>query len=500
MPDPDAREFRYAAYPTARVFDQPSKARPSKVLKQLLWGDWVSLTGPKQGDFFPVQVRGTKGFVAAPELQKDPLLELIFVDIGQGDGCLLVAPDGRIVVIDAGAGDNMARFLAWRFRGFFKRIDFEAAILSHSDLDHYGGFAQLFEQKNLFFKNVYTNGFMERAAAKDDDILGPRQKHAGVEYITDLVPDLASLQNFFAAPANFSRKKYPTMLKKALDEGKFSHFQALSVSNQFVPGFSPADGPLVMEVLGPVPESVNGAPALRWFGDPGKTKNGHSVVVRIHYGDIKIFAGGDLNIPSESLLLAHHAGAAQIPATEAERLALAEAARPKLSAHFAKACHHGSADVSRAFLSALHPLATVISSGDEEAFSHPRADTLGTIGKHSRGDRPAIFSTELARSAPERIKRPQELHAELDRLIAILESNPTPAERKKADASIALIKKNLERSVATYGAINLRTDGKRAIVAQKIEKPRGKQTEWDVYRFEKDPTTGELAYLSKHDD
>lgn len=70
--------------------------------------------------------------MAASETQKERLLELIFVDIGQGDGCLLITPDDRIVVIDAGAGDNMLRFLRWRFRGFYKRIDFEAASASGS--------------------------------------------------------------------------------------------------------------------------------------------------------------------------------------------------------------------------------------------------------------------------------------------------------------------------------------------------------------------------------
>lgn len=495
MPD----DFRYAGYPTTQVFEKPSKARDSKVLKELLWGDWIRVTGPKLGDFVPVEVRGVKGFIAWSETQKERLLELIFVDIGQGDGCLLVTPDDKIVVIDAGAGDNMARFLRWRFRGFFKRIDFEAAILSHSDLDHYGGFAELFDQQNLFFKNVYTNGLMERAAAKDAEILGKPEPHAGEKYITDLVPDLASLNNFLAVPANFKGKKYPEMLKKALDASKFANFKMLSVEDKFVPGFAPSDGEVTMELLGPVPETVSGARALRWFGDVGKTKNGHSVVVRVRYGDVTIFAGGDLNVPSESLLLAHHGGVAAVPSTEAERLALVATARSTLSADFAKACHHGSADVSRAFLTAISPVATVISSGDDEPYSHPRADTLGMIGKHSRSSRPAIFCTELARSAPERIKRPKELRAELDKVVASLQTNLSAAARKKVDACIEKLKKHLERSIATYGAINLRTDGHRAVVAQKIEKPRDMKTEWDVYRFEKDAATSELALISKHE-
>lgn len=487
---------RYAGYPTALVFDQPAKG--AAVKKQLLWGDWVSVTGPKQGSFFPVKVRGVTGFVRADELQQERLLEIVFVDIGQGDGCLLVTPDDRMLVIDAGAGDNMARFLRWRFAGFKKSMRFEAAILSHSDLDHYGGFADLFAQDNLSFANVYTNGLMERVGG-DTDVLGPRVKNGSEKYITALVRDDAELAAFLADPAASKNKKYPTMLRAARDAQKFGSFRMLSVDDGHVPGFAPGNpSGVVMELLGPVPETVGGKMALRWLGDVGKTKNGHSVVVRLRYRDVTIFAGGDLNIASESLLLAHHAGGAAVPTDEAGRLALATAARAKIGAHFAKACHHGSADVSAAFLTAIAPIGTVISSGDEEAFSHPRADTLGLIGKCSRGARPTIFSTELARSAPERITHPAALRKELDEVVASLQTTMSAAQRKKVDKQIAALKTALDRSISTYGAINLRTDGRRVVIAQKIEKPRDARNGWDDYCFEPN-AQGELEYVSKHE-
>jgi beta-lactamase superfamily II metal-dependent hydrolase len=493
-----ADDIRCAGFPSALIFEKADAK--SKVRKQLLWGDWVRVTGKAKAGFTPVHARGCDGFMTTTSLQKERLLEFVFVDIGQGDGCLMITPDDKMFVIDAGAGDNMLRFLKWRFRGFAKRLDFEAAILSHSDLDHYGGFDGLFDEPNVFFRNVYTNGFMERKAASDTDILGPRVTHNGAKFITSLVPDLASLNAFLSTSSNFTGKKYPTMLKGALDAGKFVNFKMLSVNDHFVPGFAPGQNAVELELLGPVPEDVAGTTGLRWFGDPGKTKNGHSIVVRVRYRGVTVFAGGDLNIASEGLLLKHHAGAAFLPDTEAERLALVAAARPKLSADFAKACHHGSGDVSPAFLSAVNPLGTIISSGDDEAFSHPRADTLGVIGKSSRGERPGIFCTELARSAPERIKHPRVLQAELDDLVAMLRKGLTPAQEKKVNASIANLKKSLERSVAVFGAINLRTDGTRAVVAFKIERPRDAKSQWDIYKFDRAIAAGELTFISKHDD
>src|SRR5262245_43702200 len=219
-----ATDIKFAGFPSAIVFESKSGG---KALKQLLWGDWVKVTGPKQGQVFPVHVRGCDGFMKAADLQDERLLELIFVDIGQGDGCLMITPDDKMFVIDAGAGDNMLRFLRWRFRGFAKRLEFEAAILSHSDLDHYGGFDGLLDEPNLFFRNVYTNGFMERAAASETAILGKRVAHNGAEFITDLVTDLGSLDAFLAKPENLKGKKYPGMLKAGRAAGKFANFKML---------------------------------------------------------------------------------------------------------------------------------------------------------------------------------------------------------------------------------------------------------------------------------
>ena len=93
----------------------------------------------------------------------------------------------------------------------------------------------------------------------------------------------------------------------------------------------------------------------------------------------------------------------------------------------------------------MNPIVTVISSGDEESHCHPRPETLGAIGKFSRGERPLIYSTELARSSPEYVK--------------------LEAKEKKSD-------KTKQRIVATYGMITLRTDGEKAIISQKLEKAR----------------------------
>ena len=73
----------------------------------------------------------------------------------------------------------------------------------------------------------------------------------------------------------------------------------------------------------------------------------------------------------------------------------------------AKACHHGSHDISYRFLKAMEPSATVISSGDAEGHAHPRPEVVaasamtGFVSVDLENDKlltPLIYMTEIERS------------------------------------------------------------------------------------------------------
>lgn len=494
MPEDD--KVRFVSAPTAFLHEFPK----GKKVQHLLWGDFVRLLSGRQEEWVEVRARGENGWMREKDLQEERLLEVNFVDIGQGDGCFIVTPDDRFLVIDAGESDNMFRFLRWRFnlrRNPDEVIDCEAAIITHPDSDHYKGFQQLFDSPSFRFDAVYHNGLVERVG---DDLLGPKEKHGRVSFMTGLVPDRDALDRIIGDPALVGRKLYPRLLRSAATGGRVRNIQALSVEDRFVPGFDGSDGSgLSLEVLGPVPEEVDGKRALRWFGDDGKTKNGHSVVLMLRYGEVRILLGGDLNIPAEHHLLAHYTGLDPETEDEAEREELVARARKVFEADVAKACHHGSADFTSLYLRAVNPIATVISSGDGEPHCHPRPDALGTFGKHGRGERPLLFSTELARSSRETIKEPNRVRAEIR---ALMEKRDLEEDDDKRVALQEKINEKLgvlERSVAVYGMINLRTDGRNVLLAQKLEEPRsGTGERWDVHFLQRDEETGELRYVSKH--
>lgn len=68
-----------------------------------------------------------------------PPLRAWFVDVGQGDACLLRMPEGKDYLYDIGnRGEKLVPFLA------SMGVDtLEAVLISHPDLDHFGAFASL---------------------------------------------------------------------------------------------------------------------------------------------------------------------------------------------------------------------------------------------------------------------------------------------------------------------------------------------------------------------
>lgn len=488
----------YAGYPAPFIYGENKSSK----LQQLIWGDFVRLTGPAKDGWVPVHSRRTDGWMKEKDLQQEQLLEVCFVDIGQGDGALVILPKGggpkdEFLLVDAGETDNMHRFLSWRFnlrKHPDRVIDFRAAVISHPDQDHYKGFSSLFKSEQFSFQTLFHNGIVERGGK---DGLGPTDTIKGTKYLTEFVREHEQLEALVTDKEVAGSKVYPNMLAAGIKNGSIQSTQGLAApTDMHVPGFE-ADKPVTIEVLGPRTNEVDGAEMLRYFTDPGKTKNGHSVVLKLTYGDVRILLGGDLNIPAELHLLREHLGE-DVPEGAQELEEYLDKARQIFQADVAKACHQGSADFTTAYLRAVNPVATVISSGDDESHAHPRPDALGAFGKFSRGERPLIFSTELARSAKENIKSADELRLELKRLIERRDSiDADSPKRAAADAAIDKLLATLERSVAVYGMINLRTDGKNILMAQKLEAKRPNGQEWDVHQLERDDS-GEFTYVSKH--
>lgn len=384
---------------------------------KLLWGDPVNVIerGPQT---CKVRARGLTGTLPADRLTDRPLLEMYIIDVGQGDGVLVRTPDGRHMVIDGGlprsnqlTGKNAADFIDWKF--FFDygdwKIDIDALVASHSDYDHYGGLWDLVRQDDpakdpeldclaVDIKAFYHPGLARWEERPADPFphrndLGPNDDGWFVRLLGDRADADTSLVD---GAADELGGYWGDFIADVIARNPEVTVERLGVRRELLadggtlPAMWPAAGGCRVTVLAPVTQDRNGAPALKDLGDTGQNTNGHSICLRLDYGHARLLLTGDLNKKSMDWLIESYG----------DRIAA-------FNCDVAKACHHGSHDISYHFLEHMAAGATIVSSGDNEGYAHPRPEIVAAsaVTGHREIDRqkdrlvtPLVYMTEIERS------------------------------------------------------------------------------------------------------
>ncbi|HEX9991075.1 MAG TPA: MBL fold metallo-hydrolase [Chloroflexia bacterium] len=354
--------------------------------------------------------------IVAPEENK--VLRMDFVDVQQGDGSIVQTPKGKTIIIDGGMGNLFARYLAARYRGSSKDNpqQFDCIVVTHGDADHFAGLTAIHatekndsKSKRLFMypRRVYHNGLVKRPGKMNGQDLTPKEMFGATvpignrTIITDLVDDLTQTPDTVMNEPFRAWKKALSSYRQRY-EGPFGPMDIRRLAYGDDDAFSfLSDEGIKVEVLGPIPYEKDGIYGLPFLGAPSRnprledesldlsdevfkgtddshTINGHSVLLRLTYGNVRLLYTGDMNNQSERTLVRQH--------------------KEKLSAEVMKVPHHGSHDFSAAFLRAVSPLVSVVSSGDENErveYIHPRANLMGALGRYSRVSEPLVFVTEL---------------------------------------------------------------------------------------------------------
>lgn len=399
----------------------------------ILMGSYVKLMDEETSDWQKVLAFGIEGWIKKIELGNSPDFKCFYVDVGQGDGALLEigsAEEGMKILIDGGPNDNLANYLSkWQYKYYFdkdKTVHFDYVFISHFDKDHYQGLIDIINDDHYTFGTIFHAGIAKFDKDKEafpetyNTELGETVEHEGGEYLVtsfESIEDLVALKDKGGMLTLL--EKFTAAVKNASDQGRIEHFERLDY-NSTLESSTINGKELSFSILGPITHEAAGKLAYRWHEDEAHTINGHSVVLKIQYGNRSFLYGGDLNIPSEEELVAHYGN------------------ENPFEVDVAKSCHHGASEFTTAFMAKVNPLATVISSGDNESYSHPRADAIGCAGKYTKSERPLVFSTELARST------------------------------------------NVKTDAIKYGMINLRCDGEKIIMAQMKEAAKAGSV-WDLY-------------------
>ncbi|HEX8834033.1 MAG TPA: hypothetical protein VF719_07515, partial [Abditibacteriaceae bacterium] len=310
-------------------------------------------------------------------------------------------------------------------------------------------------RKRLFIQPLryFHNGIVKRPSkidgesVPDEKLLGATQKVGKDVILTGLEDDLLAVPD---KEMNAPFKKW----KKALTAYHQRHaiaFRRLEFGdNEAFDFFNDAAKNLRIEVLGPLMWEKDGVRGLKFLGEPPKgpragheslsleekdftglsashTINGHSIVFRLVYGGFSYLFCGDLNDEASRFLTREH-----------------NAGNLNLMAEVFKVPHHGSADFSGAFMQAVSPVVSVVSSGDESArkeYIHPRATLMGALGRYSRVAEPLIFVTEL---------------------VAFFQMEGWSRRQTKKNEPTGSSYFGFSR--AAYGIVKTRTDGKRLLV------------------------------------
>jgi hypothetical protein len=265
------QKYTFVGFPDAKIYKNPTG---SDWVQHLLFGDYVVIEDLEiQNNRVRARSRNKKGWIKVSDIQTKRVLEVNFVDIGQGDGCHIVTPDDEHFIIDAGKGDNMNRYLTWRFNLYHKteqlKIKFDA-VISHSDIDHYGGFKFIFQNKGLKISDIFHNGIVERAGCKH--LFGEIKDG----YIVSLVTNTQEMKDLLNDPAKMKGEgsTYPKTLSNALKNNPSVNFNMLSIDDQYMSGYDKSkrinDKEFSIRILGPIPVLKGGKKAFKTMNNTGK--------------------------------------------------------------------------------------------------------------------------------------------------------------------------------------------------------------------------------------
>ncbi len=462
------------------VLQESSRSKPSRIRAlELFEGE---LEGTVKGKPFRGPEQG--------------VLKFSMVDVQQGDGMIFEMPPdenhrSKIVFIDGGDNKLFARHAAARFShrksSAGRPLDVDLILITHGDADHFDGLNDIRRsetdndiagRKRLFIRplRIYHNGLVKAPTALPElERLGRTVDLNGTPMIVELYDDPRDARQDMQ---NGPFKRWGTTLSRWEERGPIT-FRRVAYTEGGNDLFDFLGPNIKVEVQGPFPTKVmdpqdgTEKDALPFLHQPRKsalvhldeedgagldefsdshTINGHSVALRLTYGNVRFNLTGDLNQESMALMR--------------QNIRVED-----LEAEIVKAPHHGSADFDFEALKAMRPVVSIISSGDESADKehiHPRATLVSALGKVSRGKTGIVLCTELAAFFAKR-----DYSHERARIAKFYQGDePITREelrnfygarvRSAADEKALPAYFGFERT--NFGIIHIRTDGERVLV------------------------------------
>lgn len=262
-------------------------------------------------------------------------LRVHVLDVGQGDSILIISPDKKAALIDAGANGKGSVALEAMQRYGVTQLDY--LIVSNSQVDHVGG---------------------------ADEVL------RGIKVLKVIDTDIApptSVVDETQPPANKPQQELPTVVsyrdfRNAVKETN-TQYEKAEPNKIYDLG-----GGTRLTLLAPTQPLFT----KEQMKTGGHELNANSIVVRLDYGDFSMLLVSDAEAQTEERFLAKQ--------------------DLNLSAKVLKVAHHGSKyATSEEFVKRVKPEAAIISTSEHNRYGHPSQVVLDRL----RYAKASVFRTDL---------------------------------------------------------------------------------------------------------
>jgi beta-lactamase superfamily II metal-dependent hydrolase len=430
--------LKYVGNSVQKLYDTETS---STSMYSLIMGDDVDETDEIEEKRRRVNWRKKTGWVDEGSLQDKAVLEVYYIDVGQGDSTFIVTPARKTVLIDGGENFQALKFLSWKYRlsesDPADKLVIDLLVLTHPDEDHINGLIHVLNNEKIQVNKIMHSGVGVYKTSKYKNKTGELTPLISrVKYLKTIHNDTSTLVD---GEISDKFKEW----KDAINSHQNLIYERVDSST---PSFKLGDPDVTFEILGPIKYTIYGEDTLRWFTNCSKNRNGNSVIVKLTYNKTVFLFSGDVNEISQ------------------KKYCEDENVDDIFDSHVLKAPHHGSHEYHDEWLMAVNPQISIISSGDQQDHGHPRAVFLGKIGQVSRSKSPLLFSTEIARTFMD-VK--DNLKEEFEVTNEVLENIDDDLLEKIR----LLYKKRLN------GMINVRSDGESLFTARRISSGQ----RWEYY-------------------
>lgn len=274
-----------------------------------------------------------------PASGKELLVHVL--DVGQGDSILIISPEGKTVLVDAGDQTKGKAVVEALKRYNVQQIDY--LIATHAHPDHIGGMDDVL--KNTKVINVLHNDIPPPEVVKNESAESkPDAKKQGQK---------TNARTVAPAPKKGGKTtELPTV--KAYNEYRSTVEQSGAQFKKVEPDEKiDLGGGAILTVLAPQPPLFTREQIMKGGGNE---LNANSIVMRLDYGDFSLLLAGDAEAQAEDRLTNKDLN---------------------LTATVLKVAHHGSRyATTENFLKRVKPEAAIISTGDFNRYGHPAPAVL----------------------------------------------------------------------------------------------------------------------------